>query len=83
MTTYDWFALVAILLCLLLSAFFSSSETALTASSRARIHRMEKHGNREAAMVTAGTQSSARQAMMLAAAACVTPTHCFLFMSYS
>jgi Mg2+/Co2+ transporter CorB len=51
MTTDDWLALVAIILCLLLSAFFSGSETALTASSRARMHRMEKQGNRDAATV--------------------------------
>ena len=30
-----------------------------------------------------GVPSSARQAMMLTAAARVTPTQCFLFMSYS
>ena len=51
MTTNDWLALVAIFLCLMLSAFFSGSETALTASSRARMHRLEKHGNREARIV--------------------------------
>jgi len=53
MTTNDWLALVAIFLCLMLSAFFSGSETALTASSRARMHRLEKHGNREARIVNA------------------------------
>jgi Mg2+/Co2+ transporter CorB len=53
MTTNDWLALVAIFLCLTLSAFFSGSETALTASSRARMHRLEKHGNREARIVNA------------------------------
>jgi Mg2+/Co2+ transporter CorB len=53
MTSYDWFALAAILICLLASAFFSGSETALTASSRARMHRLEKHGNSEAAIVNA------------------------------
>ena len=36
MTIEDWLALAAILLCLLLSFFFAGSETALTASSRAR-----------------------------------------------
>ncbi|MPZ55466.1 MAG: DUF21 domain-containing protein [Rhizobiales bacterium] len=51
MTINDWLALAAILFCLLLSAFFSGSETALTASSRARMHRLEKSGNREAAIV--------------------------------
>jgi len=53
MTTNDWLAIVAILLCLLLSAFFSGSETALTASSRARMQRLEKQGNRDAAIVNA------------------------------
>jgi len=47
----DWFALLAIILCLSLSFFFAGSETALIASSRARMHRLEKHGNREAAIV--------------------------------
>src|SRR5207244_11029765 len=51
MTAYDWLALVAVLSCLLLSAFFAGSETALTASSRARMHRLEKQGNRRAALV--------------------------------
>ncbi|MDB5600026.1 MAG: hypothetical protein JWN71_2070 [Xanthobacteraceae bacterium] len=51
MTAYDGFVLAAILVCLLLSAFFSGSETALTASSRARMMRLEKHGNRQAAIV--------------------------------
>jgi len=53
MTTNDWLAVVAILLCLMLSAFFSGSETALTASSRARMHRLEKQGSREAGIVNA------------------------------
>jgi Mg2+/Co2+ transporter CorB len=51
MTAYDWFVLAAVLICLLLSAFFSGSETALTASSRARMLRLEKQGNRRAAAV--------------------------------
>jgi magnesium and cobalt exporter, CNNM family len=51
MTTYDWVALAAVLICLLLSAFFAGSETALTASSRARMHRLEKQGNKDAAVV--------------------------------
>jgi Mg2+/Co2+ transporter CorB len=51
MTAYDWLALAAVLICLLMSAFFSGSETALTASSRARMLRLEKHGNRDAAIV--------------------------------
>jgi magnesium and cobalt exporter, CNNM family len=51
MMPQDWFALLAIILCLSLSFFFAGSETALIASSRARMHRLEKHGNREAAIV--------------------------------
>jgi Mg2+/Co2+ transporter CorB len=51
MTTEDWISVFIVLVSLLLSAFFSASETALTASSRARLMRMEKHGNRRAAIV--------------------------------
>jgi Mg2+/Co2+ transporter CorB len=51
MTFEDWLALVVVLICLLLSAFFSGSETALTASSRATMHRLEKSGSRRAAIV--------------------------------
>src|SRR5204863_9587366 len=52
MTARDWFALVVVLICLLLSAFFAGSETALTASSRATMHRLEKQGDRRAAIVS-------------------------------
>ena len=51
MTHYDWLSLVIVIICLLLSAFFAGSETALTASSRASMHRLEKHGDRRAALV--------------------------------
>jgi len=51
MTAYDWFAIAVVLACILLSAFFAGSETALTASSRAAMHRLEKQGNRRAALV--------------------------------
>jgi Mg2+/Co2+ transporter CorB len=37
MTTSDVPALIIIVVCLLLSSFFAGSETALTASSRARM----------------------------------------------
>ena len=40
---------IAILL--VISAFFSMAETALTAVSRPRMHQLEKHGNRRAAVV--------------------------------
>lgn len=43
--------LVAVLLCLVLSAFFSGSETALTAASRARMHSLEGEGNERAKLV--------------------------------
>jgi len=51
MTLESWFAPLAILICLLLSAFFAGSETALTASSRAGMLRLEKHGNSRAGTV--------------------------------
>lgn len=41
----------AIVLLLFLSAFFSGSETALTAASRARMHALEKDGNDRARLV--------------------------------
>jgi Mg2+/Co2+ transporter CorB len=46
-----WLLLAAILVCLALSFFFSGSETALTALSRARMLRMERAGNSHAALV--------------------------------
>jgi Mg2+/Co2+ transporter CorB len=51
MTVIDWLTVAAIAICLLISAFFSASETALTASSRAAMLRLEKHGNRDAGIV--------------------------------
>ena len=51
MTIYDWLTVAAIVVCLLVSAFFSASETALTASSRAAMMRLEKQGNRDATVV--------------------------------
>jgi Mg2+/Co2+ transporter CorB len=51
MTLFDWLSIVAILVCLLLSFFFAGSETALMAFSRARMLRLEKTGNRRAAVV--------------------------------
>ncbi|MBU6236003.1 MAG: DUF21 domain-containing protein, partial [Alphaproteobacteria bacterium] len=41
----------AIAILLLLSAFFSAAETALTGASRARMHALEKDGNKRAALV--------------------------------
>ncbi len=51
MTLEDWFAVAAILLCLLASFFFAGSETALTASSRATMLRLQQDGNRNAGIV--------------------------------
>jgi Mg2+/Co2+ transporter CorB len=51
MTTYDWLAVATVLACLLLSAAFAASETAMTASSRATMLRLEKQGDRRAALV--------------------------------
>jgi Mg2+/Co2+ transporter CorB len=51
MTTADIVSIVAIFICLLLSFFFSGSETALTASSRARMTALEDHGDQRAAIV--------------------------------
>jgi len=51
MTSQDWLSLVVVIVCLLLSAFFAGSETALTASSRVSMARLEKQGNRRAGIV--------------------------------
>ena len=47
----SWITLGAIVVLLVLSGFFSGSETALTAASRPRLHRLEKHGYRRAMIV--------------------------------
>src|SRR5262249_21682545 len=51
MTPLEWLTLAAIFLCLLLSFFFAGSETALTASSRAAMLRLEEDGNKRAGIV--------------------------------
>ncbi|SOD94683.1 HlyC/CorC family transporter [Caenispirillum bisanense] len=48
MTTAMIVSLVAIVICLVLSAFFSGSETALTAASRPLMHEMERKGDSRA-----------------------------------
>jgi magnesium and cobalt exporter, CNNM family len=60
MTANDWLSLVFVLVCLLLSAFFAGSETALTASSRASMARLEKQGNKRAAIVNRLLESRER-----------------------
>ena len=52
MITAYWLMLAAVLVLIVLSAFFSGSETALTAASRARMHQLEKNGDSRAGMVT-------------------------------
>ena len=47
----------AIAVLLLLSAFFSGSETALTAASRPHMHQLEQEGNRHAATVNQLSES--------------------------
>ena len=51
MTPEIGLTILAILVLLCLSGFFSGSETALTAASRARMHKMAQQGNRRAAVV--------------------------------
>ena len=51
LTTADVVSIVAIAICLLLSFFFSGSETALTASSRARMTALEDNGDGRARLV--------------------------------
>lgn len=46
-----WISVAIIFVLLLLSGFFSGSETALTAASRARLNNWEKEGNKRAALV--------------------------------
>ena len=51
MTTIDLFIAFTVILCLLISFLFSGSVTALTASSRAAMLRLEKQGNADAVLV--------------------------------
>ena len=44
-------AALIVFLCVLLSAFFSASETALTAASHAHMHTLEKEGDQRAGVV--------------------------------
>lgn len=57
MTWIIIFAIIALLVC---SAFFSGSETALTAASRARMHAMEKDGDHRASLVNKLTDQRER-----------------------
>jgi Mg2+/Co2+ transporter CorB len=46
-----WTDVLIVFVCVLLSAFFSGSETALTAASHARMHTLEKEGDKRAGAV--------------------------------
>jgi Mg2+/Co2+ transporter CorB len=48
----DWMIFSIVVGCLLISAFFSASETALTGSSRASMMRLQKQGSTQAGVVT-------------------------------
>src|SRR3954468_24951569 len=48
----DWFTFSIVIACLLVSAFFALSETALTGASRASMLRLSKQGNRDADVVS-------------------------------
>lgn len=59
--SYDLGISIAVILVLLiLSAFFSGSETGLTAVSRARLHELERRGSRRASMALALTNMRER-----------------------
>src|SRR5438309_6746269 len=48
----DWFTFSIVVSCLLVSALFAASETALTGASRGSMLRLSKQGNREAGVVS-------------------------------
>ncbi|MEO0328446.1 MAG: HlyC/CorC family transporter [Pseudomonadota bacterium] len=52
MTMSIWLILFIIIILIMMSGFFSGSETALTAASRARMHQLEKNGDVRAKQVT-------------------------------
>ena len=55
-----WGPLLSILVLISLSGFFSGSETALTAVSKARMHALEKEGNKRAIRVNKLTENKDR-----------------------
>src|SRR5580700_8844913 len=48
----DWITFSVVVFCLLVSAFFAASETALTGVSRASMLRLSKQGNQDATIVS-------------------------------
>jgi magnesium and cobalt exporter, CNNM family len=49
----DWITFAVVVICLLVSAFFAASETALTGASRGSMLRLSKQGNQDADIVSA------------------------------
>ena len=60
MTPALWIILISIVVLIIISAFFSGSETSLTAASRARMHQREKKGDKRARTVNILTKSRER-----------------------
>src|SRR6202040_3617192 len=58
----DWITFSVVVFCLLVSAFFAASETALTGVSRASMLRLSKQGNQDAGIVS--SLSVARERMI-------------------
>ncbi len=58
--TASWITILCILALLVLSAFFSGSETALTAASRGKLHSLAKQGSRGAKRALALTDDNER-----------------------
>src|ERR1700746_3783264 len=56
----DWITFSIVLICLLVSAFFAGSETALTGASRASMLRLSKQGNADATIVSSLSEMRAR-----------------------
>ena len=48
----DWITFSVVVVCLLVSAFFAASETALTGASRGSMLRLSKQGNQDADIVS-------------------------------
>jgi Mg2+/Co2+ transporter CorB len=48
----DWITFSVVIVCLLISAFFAASETALTGASRGSMLRLSKQGNQDASIVS-------------------------------
>lgn len=60
MTTSTWLTIGGIAVLLFISAFFSGSETALTAASRARVHQLARSGSLRAGVVETLTANMER-----------------------